>query len=114
MHPTQEMDEMRSSVPGAFQVQLYHLKPIETILFQKIANFFTFILGGQFLLLQPQRANNGKGGSSNFKIEWDKGFSEPGVFKLVHLQPIEPILYQKVSYFFTFIILDGQFITPEG
>ena len=44
------------SVPGPFKLD--HLQPIKLILFQKIFNFFTFILGGQFLL--PQRANNGK------------------------------------------------------
>ena len=46
------------SVPGAFKLD--HLQPFEPILSQKIFNFFTFILGGQFLL--PQRANNGKWG----------------------------------------------------
>ena len=44
-------------MPGA--IKLDHLQPIEPILFKKIVNFFTFILGGQFLL--PQRANNEKG-----------------------------------------------------
>ena len=43
---------------GSFKLD--HLQPIEPILYQKIFNFFTFILGGQFLL--PQRANNGKEG----------------------------------------------------
>ena len=41
------------SVPGAFKLD--HLQPFELILSQKIFIFFTFILGGQFLL--PQRAN---------------------------------------------------------
>ena len=44
-------------VPVAFKLD--HMHPIEPFLLQKIFNFFTFILGGQFLL--PQRANNGKG-----------------------------------------------------
>ena len=35
---------------GAFKLD--NLQPIEAILFQKIFNFFTLILGGQFLLLQ--------------------------------------------------------------
>ena len=35
-------------VPGAFKRD--HLQPFEPILFQKIVNFFSFILGGQFLL----------------------------------------------------------------
>ena len=41
-------------VPGAFKLD--HLQ--KTLLFPQFSNFFTFILGGQFLL--PQRANNGK------------------------------------------------------
>ena len=49
---------MEFSVPGSFKLGL--LQPIDAILFQKIINFFSFILGGQFLL--PQRAKNGKGG----------------------------------------------------
>ena len=44
------------SVPGAFK--LVYLQLFELSLSQKIFNFFTFILGGQFLL--PQRATNGK------------------------------------------------------
>ena len=44
-------------VPGAFKLD--HLQPLEPILLWQFFNFFTFILGSQFLL--PQRANNGKG-----------------------------------------------------
>ena len=40
------------------------------------------------LFLLPQRANNGKGDSYNFKIEWDMGFSVPEASKLDHLQLI--------------------------
>ena len=43
-------------VPGAVKVD--HLHPVEPLLFTKFSNFFTFILGGQFLL--PQGANNEK------------------------------------------------------
>ena len=43
-------------VPGVFKLD--HLQPVKPILFPKFYNFFTFKLGGQFLL--PQRANNGK------------------------------------------------------
>ena len=42
--------------PGAFKLD--HLQPFKPILFRNIFIFFTFILGGQFLL--PQRAINGK------------------------------------------------------
>ena len=135
-----------SSVPWTFN--LAHLHPFKPLLFPKFSNFFTFILGGQFLF--PQRANNekreftwlknwirqgglcaraiqsgpfaslwatfvvenfqffhfhtgransyyprglimGKGNSPNFKIEWDRGFSVPGAFKLDLLQPFEQI-----------------------
>ena len=37
-------------MPGAFKLD--HLQPLEPILSQNIMNFFTFILGGQFLLPQ--------------------------------------------------------------
>ena len=45
-------------MPGEFKLD--HLQLFEPILFQKVFNFFIFILGGQFLL--PQRANNGASG----------------------------------------------------
>ena len=44
------------SVLGPFNLD--HLHPFEPLLSSEFSNFFTFILGGQFLL--PQRANNGK------------------------------------------------------
>ena len=44
------------SVPWAFKLD--HLHPVKPILFSKFYNFFTFILGDQFLL--PRRTNNGK------------------------------------------------------
>ena len=64
------------SVPGA--IKLDHLQPFEPILFSKISNFFTFILGSQFLL--PQRANNGKGKFFQLPI-WirQRGFSAWGL-----------------------------------
>ena len=43
-------------MPGAFKLDYLH--PFKPLLFWKISNFFTFILGGQFLL--PQMANNWK------------------------------------------------------
>ena len=48
--------QRRNSVPEPFNLD--HLHPFEPLLFQNFSNFFTFILGGQFLL--PQRANNGR------------------------------------------------------
>ena len=43
-------------MPGVFKLD--QLQPVKPILFPKFSNFFTFILGGQFLL--PQRANTEK------------------------------------------------------
>ena len=60
----------------------------------------------------PRGPIMGKGNSSNFKFEWDRGFSVPGAFKLDHLHPIKPLLLQKFSIFFTFI-LGGQFFLPQ-
>ena len=97
-------------VPRAFKLD--HFQPIEPILFRNIFNFFTFILGGLFLL--PQRPIMGKGNSSNFKTEWDRRFSVPGAFKLDHLQPIEPILFQKIFNFLHFHTGRPILITPEG
>ena len=48
-----------TGVFSAMALKLDHLQPIKPILFQKIFHFFSFILGGPFLL--PQWANNGKG-----------------------------------------------------
>ena len=51
-------------MPGAFNLD--HLQPFELILSQKIFNFFTFILGSQFLLPPEEKAYNGKGNSFQF------------------------------------------------
>ena len=77
------------SVPGAFELD--HLQPFKPLLFWKFSIFFSFILGGHFLL--PQGPIKGKGNSSNFQIGWGRGFSVPGAFKLDHLHPFEPLLF---------------------
>ena len=41
----------------------------------------------------PRGPIMGKGDSPNSRKEWDSGFSVPGLFKLDHLQPVEPILF---------------------
>ena len=40
------------------------------------------------------------------KVDETEGFSVPGAFKLDHLQPIEPFLFQKIFNFFTFILAE--------
>ena len=60
----------------------------------------------------PRGPIMGKWNSSNPKSEWERGFSVSGAFKLDHLQPIKPILFQKIFNFFTFI-LGGQFLLPQ-
>ena len=42
----------------------------------------------------------------------DTGVPVPGAFKLDHLQPVKPILFPKISNFFTFI-MGGQFLIPQ-
>ena len=54
----------------------------------------------------------GKGNSSNFKTEWDRGVWVPGVFKLDHLQPFAPLTFWNFSNFFTFILERPVLITP--
>ena len=60
----------------------------------------------------PRGPIMGKGSSSKPKSEWDRGFSVPGTFKLDHLHPFKPLLFWKISIFFTFI-LGGQFLLPQ-
>ena len=57
---------------------LDHLQPIESILLQDIFNFFTFILGSQFIL--PQRANNGREAFIQLKNRMRQGAPVPGTF----------------------------------
>ena len=57
-------------MPGTFKLD--HLHSIKPLLSRNFSIFSTFILGGQFLL--PQRANNGKGDSSNPKLDETEGF----------------------------------------
>ena len=64
-------------MPGSFNLD--HLHPFEPLLFWKFSNFFTFILGGQFLL--PQRSNNGKEGLIQLQ-----NWMRPGVFSAWGIQ----------------------------
>ena len=57
----------------------------------------------------PRGPIMGKGNSSNFKTEWDRGFSVPWTFKLGPLQPIRPLLFWYFCNFLT-VILGDQFL----
>ena len=51
-------------------------------------------------------------GFVNSGMGWYWGVWVPGVFKLGHLQQVEPLLFRNFSNFFTFI-LGGQFLLPQ-
>ena len=98
------------SVPGAFKLD--HLQPIKPILFPKCYNFFTFMLGGQFLL--PQRGEGWKRENGFLTTwVWHRSLSAWGIQKLDHLKQSKPILFTKFYNFFTFM-LGGQFLLPQG
>ena len=92
-------------VPGTFKLD--HLQPFQPILPWIFSYFFTFILGGHFLL--PQRANNGKGEFTQLQ-NWMRHMDSSAwgiqtgpyaahsahfamkIFHLFHLHTGEPIL----------------------
>ena len=97
---------MREGVFSALALKLDHLQPIEPIILQKNFIFFFLFHTGRPIFITPE------GIHPTSKVEWDRGFSVPGAFKLDYLQPFEPILSQKISNFSTFI-LGGQFLLPQ-
>ena len=75
-------------MPGAFKLD--HLQPFKPILFWEIFNFFTFILGSQFLL--PQRANYGSW--ENFpspNMDKTEGFQCLGHSNWTICSPLSPL-----------------------
>ena len=60
----------------------------------------------------PELDDGKKWDSSNSRNSQDRGAWAPGAFKLDHLQSYEPILFQEIFIFFTFI-LGGQFLLPQ-
>ena len=69
--------------------KLDHLQPVEPILFWKIFNFFTFILGSPFLL--PQRANYGSWESFPFpNMDETEGFQCFGHSNWTIFSPLSP------------------------
>ena len=81
--------ETRISVLLAFKLD--HLQPVKLLFSHKISNFFTFILGSQFLL--PQREKGWK--CENGILPTWLRHSVARAFKLDHLQPVELSLFKK-------------------
>ena len=57
--------------------------------------------------------------AENLKMEFsqpecESGISVPGAFKLDHLQPVEPNLFWKFSYYLTFILEANSYYPREG
>ena len=96
------------SLPGPFKLDNLH--PVEPLLSWNLCNFSTFILGTHSYY--PRVPIIRKGNSSNFKIEWDRGFSVPGAFKLDYFHPFKPFWFRKFSTFFTFI-LGRKLLLPQ-
>ena len=96
-------------MPGAFKLD--HLQQIKPILFHKIYNFFTFILGVNSYYPREGKAENGKLEFS--QPECERGILVPGAFKLDHLQPVKPILFPRFSNFFTFILGANSYYPRE-
>ena len=83
-------------MPGAFKLD--HLQPFKPILSWTIFNFFTFILGSQFLL--PQRLIMGKGKISQLPI-WmtQRDFSAWGQIQRIQLVYSYSLCHLKCSHF---------------
>ena len=98
------------SVLGTFKLD--HLHPFRPILLKQISNFFTFILGSQFLL--PQRANNGKREFSQpQKRMRQRIFSTWGI-QTGPLAACWAPFVQIISQLFHFHTGEPILITPEG
>ena len=82
-------------MPGAFKLD--HLQAFEPILFQKILNFFTFILGGQFLL--PQRLIIGKGIYQTSKLNDTEEIRCLGHSNWTICSPLSPFCPKRFSAF---------------
>ena len=78
-------------VPGYFELD--QMQPIKPLLFPNFYIFFTFILGGQFLL--PQRANIGeKGNFSTPKLAETEGFQCLGHSNWTICNPLSHFCFQ--------------------
>ena len=64
--PKQWIDKTDREFSVHWAFKLDHLHPFKPLLFPKFSNFFSFILGGPFLL--PQRANDGRREFTQLKV----------------------------------------------
>ena len=92
------------SMPGAFKLD--QLQPVESLLLTKFSNFFTFIMGVQFLL--PQRAKNKKRELTQLQ-KWT--WHTPGIQTGPIAACWAPFAHQ---IFQIFHFHHGSLITPEG
>ena len=97
-------------VPWAFKLE--HLQPVKPILFWKFSNFFTFILGAQFLL--TQRANKG-----NCEFFRPQNWTRQRVFSAWDIQTgpfasLKATFVPKNLQLFHFHTGEPILITPEG
>ena len=98
------------SVLGTFKLD--HLYPIRPILLKQIFNFFTFILGSQFLL--PQRANNGEEGIlPTSKLNEIEGFQYLGHSNWTNCSPLSHFCSENFQYF-SLSYLEANSYYPRG
>ena len=84
------------SVPGPFNLD--HLHPFKPLLWWRFSNFYTFILGGQFLL--TQRANNReKGILPTSKLNETESFECLGHSNLTICSPFSPFCFHIFAAF---------------
>ena len=91
--------EWDTGVPDPRAFKLDHLQPVKQILLQKISPFYPASHNKPFLIT-PERGRKAENWKRELpKSEWDTGVSDPGAFKLNHLQPVKLILFHEISTF---------------
>ena len=95
------------SDPGA--LKLDHLHPVEPDFVPKNVHLFSHIPIINLFLLplrEEVRKERGQkiGKRESPKSEWDMWVSDPGAFKLDHLQPVKPFPSPKFSNFYIFVL----------
>ena len=109
-HNSSKLDLIRVLVLWGFKLD--HLQSVKLILFINFSNFLPFILERPILITpERERLKMGKWNSPN--LSETQVFLVHGVFKLDHLQPVEPMLFPKFSNFSNLILERPILITPE-